>query len=257
MLDDPEMETWQQYGVRAWPTLVVIDPDGYVVAMASGEGNGAALGGVIEQLLEGRADLAAGPAFTPVRITAKAALAFPGKVASDGDARIVIADTGNDRILVSDLEGHIQQVFSGFNQPQGVRFDGERLIVCDTVAGEVVAIALPGGERETLASGLRSPWDCGKLEDGRIVVAEAGTASNPGRGRHGRSGRADRRQRRRGSARRSGADGAPRPAERTDTASGRRSRVRRLRGLGPPRPSQRDRGDARRPGALRMGNRRR
>jgi thiol-disulfide isomerase/thioredoxin len=36
--DDPELETWQQYGVRAWPTLVVIDPDRYVIAMASGEG---------------------------------------------------------------------------------------------------------------------------------------------------------------------------------------------------------------------------
>jgi thiol-disulfide isomerase/thioredoxin len=175
VLDDPAMETWQQYGVRAWPTLVVIDPDGYVVAMASGEGNGAALGGVIEQLLDGRGDLAAGPAFTPVHPTATAALAFPGKVASDGADRIAIADTGNDRVLVSDLRGHIQHVFTGFNQPQGVRFDGDRLLVCDTVAGELVSIALPGGEREILASGLRSPWDCVKLGDGRIAIAEAGT----------------------------------------------------------------------------------
>jgi len=53
VLDDPELETWQQYGVRAWPTMVVIDPDGYVVAMASGEGNGPALGEVIQQLLDG------------------------------------------------------------------------------------------------------------------------------------------------------------------------------------------------------------
>jgi thiol-disulfide isomerase/thioredoxin len=39
VLDDPEMETWQQYGVWAWPTLVLIDPQGYAVGMASGEGN--------------------------------------------------------------------------------------------------------------------------------------------------------------------------------------------------------------------------
>ena len=175
VLDDPEMETWQQYGVRAWPTLVVIDPDGYVVAMASGEGNGEALGGVIQQLLDGRTDLATGPAFTPVRISAQAGLAFPGKVASDGGARIAIADTGNDRVLVSDLQGRIQHVFDGFDQPQGVRFDGDRLLVCDTVAGELVSIAVPSGEREILASGLRSPWDCVRLTDGRIAIAEAGT----------------------------------------------------------------------------------
>jgi thiol-disulfide isomerase/thioredoxin len=175
VLDDPEMETWQQYGVRAWPTLIVIDPDGYVVAMASGEGNGPALGGVIEQLLEGRTDLAVGPAFTPARIAVKGVLAFPGKVASDGAARIAIADTGNDRVLVADLQGHVQHVFSGFDQPQGVRFDGDRLLVCDTVAGEVVSIEISSGARETLASGLRSPWDCVRLRDGRIAIAEAGS----------------------------------------------------------------------------------
>jgi thiol-disulfide isomerase/thioredoxin len=174
VLDDPGLETWQQYGVRAWPTLVVIDPDGYVVAMASGEGNGQALGGVIEQLLEGRTDLAVGSAFTPVRRSAGATLAFPGKVATDGGSRIAIADTGNDRVLVCDIAGRVLSTFDGFHQPQGVRFDGERLLVCDTVAGELIAIALPGGERTVLVSGLRSPWDCLRLEDGRVAIAEAG-----------------------------------------------------------------------------------
>ena len=91
VLDDPELETWQQYGVRAWPTLVVIDPDGYVVAMASGEGNRPALGGVIAQLLDGRSDLAAGPAFMPVALSSDTTLAVPGKVASDGGGRLAIA----------------------------------------------------------------------------------------------------------------------------------------------------------------------
>ena len=39
VLDDPELRTWQQYAVRAWPTLVVIDPEGYVVSVAAGEGH--------------------------------------------------------------------------------------------------------------------------------------------------------------------------------------------------------------------------
>jgi thiol-disulfide isomerase/thioredoxin len=174
VLDDPELETWQQYGVRAWPTLVVIDPDGYVVAMASGEGNGAALGDVVQQLLDGRTDLAVGPAFTPVTVRTDHTLAFPGKVASDGGSMIAIADTGNDRVLVSDLDGSIRHEFVGFHQPQGVRFDGDRLLVCDTVAGELVAVDLPGGERHVLASGLRSPWDVVVLAGSRVAIAEAG-----------------------------------------------------------------------------------
>ena len=174
VLDDPELETWQQYGVRAWPTLVVIDPDGYVVAMASGEGNGPALAGVIEQLLDGRSDLAVGPAFTPVALSSETTLAFPGKVASDGGSRLAVADTGDDRVLVCDLDGAILQEFGGFQQPQGVRFDSGRLLVCNTVAGELVAISLTDGARSVLASGLRSPWDALVLADGRIAVAEAG-----------------------------------------------------------------------------------
>jgi thiol-disulfide isomerase/thioredoxin/sugar lactone lactonase YvrE len=174
VLDDPELETWQQYGVRAWPTLVVIDPDGYVVAMVSGEGNGPALEALVAQLLEGRSDLAVGPAFTPTPVRGEHTLAFPGKVASDGGDRIAIADTGNDRVLVCDADGIVLDAFGGFHQPQGVRFDAGRLLVCDTVAGELVAVVLPDGERRVLASGLRSPWDALVLADGRIAIAEAG-----------------------------------------------------------------------------------
>jgi thiol-disulfide isomerase/thioredoxin len=174
VLDDPDLETWQQYGVRAWPTLVVIDPEGYVVAMASGEGNGLALENLIAQLLEGRTDLAAGPAFTSVPVGGAGTLAFPGKVASDGGDQIAIADTGHDRVLVCGLDGTVLREFAGFSQPQGVRFDEDRLLVCDTVAGEVVAVSLPEGERRVLASGLRAPWDALVLPDARIAVAEAG-----------------------------------------------------------------------------------
>jgi NHL repeat len=104
----------------------------------------------------------------------ESALAFPGKVASDGGDRIAVADTGHDRVLVCDLQGHVLHAFDGFHQPQGVRFDGDRLLVGDTVAGEVIAVAFRGGERKVIASGLRSPWDCVSLDDGRIAIAEAG-----------------------------------------------------------------------------------
>src|SRR5512132_1349453 len=43
VLDDPALSTWDQYAVRAWPTLAVVDPDGYVVATMAGEGHAAGL----------------------------------------------------------------------------------------------------------------------------------------------------------------------------------------------------------------------
>src|SRR5215208_2542696 len=37
--NDAEFKVWQSYGVRAWPTQILIDPAGYVIGAVSGEGN--------------------------------------------------------------------------------------------------------------------------------------------------------------------------------------------------------------------------
>lgn len=45
VLDDPELVTWQAYAVKAWPTLVLVDPEGYVVHVAAGRGTPRRCGG--------------------------------------------------------------------------------------------------------------------------------------------------------------------------------------------------------------------
>jgi hypothetical protein len=50
VLDDPELVTWRQYTARAWPTLAVIDPEGYLVASMAGEGHAAGLGRLVDEL---------------------------------------------------------------------------------------------------------------------------------------------------------------------------------------------------------------
>src|SRR5918994_1170512 len=37
--NDSEFKVWKSYGVRAWPTQVLIDPAGYIIGGVSGEGN--------------------------------------------------------------------------------------------------------------------------------------------------------------------------------------------------------------------------
>src|SRR5688572_24857106 len=39
VVNDADFRIWNAYAVRAWPTQVLIDPAGYVVGYASGEGN--------------------------------------------------------------------------------------------------------------------------------------------------------------------------------------------------------------------------
>ena len=38
VVNDKNFEIWQEYSAHAWPTLVLIDPDGYIVGTHSGEG---------------------------------------------------------------------------------------------------------------------------------------------------------------------------------------------------------------------------
>ncbi len=83
---DSGMKVWQSYAVRAWPTLMVIDPESYVVGFVSGEGNREALDSLVGKLVAEYKDKNAID-FKELRFSLEkqrkpvsTALAFPGKV---------------------------------------------------------------------------------------------------------------------------------------------------------------------------------
>ena len=83
VLDDPELGTWQAYTARAWPTLVVVDPEGYVVAHLSGEGHVQGLVSLVEELAaahEAKGTLHRGDGPYVPRPPQEGVLSFPGKI---------------------------------------------------------------------------------------------------------------------------------------------------------------------------------
>src|SRR5262250_265397 len=95
VLDDPELETWQQYAVRAWPTLVVVDPEGYVVAHAAGEGHAEGIGRLIDDLVaehSARGTLRCGEAPSVPPPAAATDLRFPGKVLVTPLGTLLVSD---------------------------------------------------------------------------------------------------------------------------------------------------------------------
>lgn len=154
---DSKRRTWDAYGVRGWPTLVLIDPRGYVLGRVSGEGNRARLDAAIEQALDllGQAE-ALDPTPLPMRLEAQSGafspdspLLYPGKVLADGASNaLFIADSGHHRIVRADLDGtHAVTIGDGepgatdgdyetarFRSPQGMALDAARscLYVADT-----------------------------------------------------------------------------------------------------------------------------
>lgn len=186
VLSDPELKLWDAYAVRAWPTLVLVDARGRVALTVAGEGHAEQLASAVDVLIA-EAEAAGGLRRGPLPLTPAAGgtgeLAFPGKVAVGGgpgdSARLAVADSGHDRVLVTTLEGEVLHELGGFYQPQGVCFDGPgALLVCETAADRVWRVELghgvgDPGRRELLTGRLKSPWDVCRWH-GHVVIAEAG-----------------------------------------------------------------------------------
>jgi thiol-disulfide isomerase/thioredoxin len=205
VLDDPELATWQAYTARAWPTLVVIDPEGYIVASMSGEGHAHGLSVLVEELVEehrAKGTLRQGDAVHVAPPAPQTALRFPGKAAALPDGSVIVSDTTHHEVvwLEPDLVGERGR-FGGpgvLAEPQGVLVlppdvagrVGYDVVVADSVNHRVQGLRLTDGEwtvlagtgrqlRERSGSGpalrqdLSTPWDLAWFLD-RVVVAMAG-----------------------------------------------------------------------------------
>lgn len=214
IVNDRQYRIWRSYAVNAWPTLVLVSPDGYVVGQHAGEATAAQLAPAVEQVIA-RADAAGslrrGPAPLVPEPQPDTPLAFPQKVAVDSGRRIAIADTGHDRVLVGTLDEEatvatvVAVVGAGepgfadgalgearFHRPHGVLLAGDRLFVADTENHAVREADLASGRVTTLAGtgeqarrwpprggrgrdvALNSPWEL-LLLDGVLYVAMAGS----------------------------------------------------------------------------------
>lgn len=182
VLDDPELTTWSAYTARAWPTLVLIDPEGYVVAHYAGEGHAHAIDALITELApqhreKGTLQPGDSPYVPPT--VEPSDLRFPASVIWFERDQIVVADAGHDEVVVLGDDGQVRQRIGGFSEPNGVcavpehlRTElGYDLVVADTVGHRIAGVTLATGEVRTLAgdgqqwmagdgtSRLSSPWD--------------------------------------------------------------------------------------------------
>ena len=173
VLDDSSHDCRRRYGVVTWPTAVVVDPKGAVVGAVSGAGHGRALGRAVTELVakhQARGSLSPGPLDLARVMPPPGLLAYPGKVtASEDGSRLAIADTAHDQVLVCTVDGLLLEAHTGFVQPQGVRFDGDAVVVCDSGADRVART-----DGVVVADGLAAPWDLVFDGDGSVVVADAG-----------------------------------------------------------------------------------
>jgi thiol-disulfide isomerase/thioredoxin/DNA-binding beta-propeller fold protein YncE len=172
VINDADHSIWNRYQVDAWPTLVLIDPEGNLVGYTSGEGNYDLLDTVIGKIVKEhrkkktlnekpiRFDLAR------YRESGDTALFFPGKVLADAKGkRLFIADSTHHRLVVTDLDGKfLAAIGTGepgradgaydqcqFHDPQGMALAGDTLYVADRKNHLIRAVDLKARTVATIA----------------------------------------------------------------------------------------------------------
>jgi DNA-binding beta-propeller fold protein YncE len=211
IVNDADFKIWEQYAVRAYPTQVLIDPDGYIVGDFVGEGHFEEMDKAIAETTtefrnKGRLNE------QPLKFALEQAkvgnlpLAFPGKVLADEKSkRLFISDSNHNRIVVTDFTGKLIETIgngkaakadgnfttANFNRPQGVALDGENLYVADTENHLIRRVNLQTKKVETIAgkgkledfngkggnaatTAINSPWDL-EIVGKNLFVAMAGS----------------------------------------------------------------------------------
>lgn len=173
VINDWQFKVWRQFGAQAWPTVVLIDPEGKAVWGRSGEITAGEVREVLAKAMpyyrkKGLLDTKpqvfqreSGKAEESLRT-----LKFPGKVLADEPGRrLFIADSNHNRIVVAGLDGKLIGVIgsgsagrsdgdyqtASFNKPQGMALKGETLYVADTENHLLRAVDLGRRQVRTVA----------------------------------------------------------------------------------------------------------
>ncbi|XP_043290047.1 NHL repeat-containing protein 2 [Venturia canescens] len=223
VVNDAKLSMWRDIGIVCWPSLVILGPKGQPLFVLVGEGHreemftyvGVALAyfNSLKEISDHEIPLKPAQHLLPL---SKDVILFPGKVQtfeSQNNERVIVSDTGNNRILVMKPDGTVEHVIGGyapdfkdgnfkdarFNGPQGVCVLSDIVFVADNenhairkidLEKKVVStIAGTGSQAQDYVGGkigteqaLSSPWDVAiyhyKQDDREVpvlLIAIAGT----------------------------------------------------------------------------------
>lgn len=119
----------------------------------------------------------------PVGMFGVGELSYPHDAEFDRDGRLLVADTGNDRIAIYRIRGAEAQLvgeIKGLEGPEGVAIAPDGRIIATNTRGDTLAVFRDGKLERTLGgqgakdSQFSNPHDVEAAADGRIYVADSG-----------------------------------------------------------------------------------
>lgn len=213
VVNDSDFNIWNAFGVNAWPTWILIKPDGEVDRTYSGEGHYEEVRADVQRLQK---EFAGKLRRDPLPIDLESAkmapseLSFPGKLAFDVERGLLwISDSNHHRLVAVKLDGSIVETIgkkgeagkqdgdfasARFRRPQGLLYGPGKLYVADTENHSIRVVDLEKREVKTLAgtgeqgflrelknapaltTALSSPWDLAFFPDASsLAIAMAGS----------------------------------------------------------------------------------
>ncbi|MFA7431292.1 MAG: thioredoxin-like domain-containing protein [Rhodospirillaceae bacterium] len=195
VVHDPGMILWDAYCVKAWPTLVLLSPQGHVIGQLSGEPDqDRLLQGIGEMIRSFRRRGELTPTPLPLKpvVAASGKLRFPGKITALPrnpagpwrTARWAVADTGHHQVvLLSDDGEELGRIGSGaaaftdgtpdaagFRNPQGLAATANALYVADTGNHSLRRIDRARGTVSTVAGMGQRGLTLHGVSDGRATA---------------------------------------------------------------------------------------
>ncbi|XP_014203880.1 NHL repeat-containing protein 2 [Copidosoma floridanum] len=223
VVNDAKLSMWRDIGIVCWPSLVMLGPKGQPLFVLVGEGHRKELFLYTKVALKYfKSQKQISSETIPIKLAQhilpmnRGSLLFPGKLhvfKSGLEEKLVVSDSGNNRILVMEKNGKVEYVIGGyspgfkdgsfenarFNAPQGICVLNDDIFVADnenhairkinlkekvvtTVAGTGVQGRDYTGGKMGKEQELSSPWDVAIYhheQDGKTVpvllIAIAGT----------------------------------------------------------------------------------
>ena len=201
ILNDPEMATWSSYNVRAWPTLILVDPEGEIVGTWSGEGHGHAVSATLTELIpryQANGSLISGKGLFAAEESLAGTYLQPGKIETLDSERILVSDSGHHSLAISLATAPnqpLQRIGTGkrgftdgsfdqaeFNEPYGAIVlptdiaakVGYQVVIADTVNHALRGIDLIEGMVTTIA-GTGQQWRPGEPTSGNALATNLTT----------------------------------------------------------------------------------
>lgn len=185
---DADWAAWQQFGVEAWPTVVLIDGEGRIRERVVGDGPVRPLDARVAELVAELVPRSRSARPVELRRGGEPGLPlrFPVGIAASGPY-LYLVDSNHHRVLECDQGGRVVRQFgsggpgfidgpmelAAFNRPHGIAIERDLLYVADSGNHAVRRVHLRTGDVDTvLGAGRPGTPETGQVADPRAVTLD-------------------------------------------------------------------------------------